>query len=200
MRRPCGSCLGRKEDRRGDVSRCDRRNCSAHCASSHAPAACPDRYRGTASPAGSDPYPRALQRLRRIDRDRRRFRRYRARRVLHDRRPERMRQDDPAAHPRGARIRHCGSNRDRDADFEPAGQLDDLPGRLDISLDDGVEQCGLRPENAPRACRHDQRDRRALPCAHRTDAFRRLLSVPALRRHAPARCHCAPSPTIRKSC
>src|SRR5271166_420554 len=98
-----------------------------------------------------------------------------------------MRQDHAAAHPCRPRYDHIGHDRDRDAEFAAAGEFDDFPGRLHLPVDDGVEQRGLRPQDARREHLHHQGGGRALSRAHRIDALCRLLSAPALRRHAPAR-------------
>ena len=48
----------------------------------------------------------------------------------------------------GLEFDHLRNHRNRDAEFAAAGELDDLPGRFDLSLDDGVEQRRLRAQDA----------------------------------------------------
>src|SRR5215831_2368621 len=130
------------------------------------------------------------QDLRRADRHRPRVGRHRARRVLHDRRPVRVRQDDAAAHPRRTRYHDFRHHRDRRSGrFRPARQLDGVPGRLDLSLDDGVAERRLRPAHAQGGGGHHQGRGRPLSRPHRAHPLRPLLSAPAFGRHAPARRH-----------
>src|SRR6516225_662562 len=153
----------------------------------HDPPARQARRRRTAADAARHPHPRSAQDVRPAHRDRRRLGRHRPRRVLYDRRSERMRQDHAAAHPCRPRIRHLRRHRDRNATFAAAGEFDDLPGRLDLPLDDGLGQRRLRPQDAARAIRHRQGGGRPLSRAHGSHPFREILSAPAFRRHAPAR-------------
>ncbi len=110
------------------------------------------------------------------------------RRVLRHRRPVRLRQNHAAAHPRrprnGDRRHHRGRHAGR---LRPAGEFHGVPGRVDLSLDDGVEQRRLWPSHARRAGGRHQGAGRPLSRRHRADPFRRLLSAPALRRHEAAR-------------
>ena len=70
---------------------------------------------------------------------------------------------------------------------QSALQRHDLSGRFPVSLDDSLGQRGLWPRHAPPAQGEIKERRRPLPEAHGPEQFRRSLSAPAFRRHAPAR-------------
>ena len=201
MRRPYGSCLGRKEDRRGDVSRCDRRDCSAHCASSHAPAACQART--------ADRFPqRAAIRIRDLYKD---FGGLIAVDgvsvdIAHG---EFFMIVGPSGCGKTTLLRIlAGLESVNSGTIEIETPNSQRPVNSMIFQGNSIFPWMTVWNNAAyglkmraRAGRHHQGGGRALSRAHRTDTIRRLLSAPALRRHAPARRRSrAPSPTIRKSC
>ena len=78
----------------------------------------------------------------------------------------------------GLGFRHLRHDRDRDAEFAAAGEFHDLPGRLHLSLDDGLGQRRLWPQDAPCAAIRHQGRGGALSRAHRPHPFRQILPAP----------------------
>src|ERR1043166_9428939 len=74
---------------------------------------------------------------------------------LHDRRPVGLRQDQPVAHPGRSRNRHRRRGDDHRRRSHETAQRDGVSGRVDLPVDDGVEQRRLWSEDARRAAGAD---------------------------------------------